>query len=329
MKTISLILPIYNVKDRLEICLRSLLVQKTSHKFDYKIILVDDGSNDGSARICDLYAQKHPMKIDVIHKENGGVSSARNCGVKYTDSDYIGFIDPDDYVNNHYLIDLFDALEKSNADLVSCGFYEKWDDIPPELTSKKKNISVQNIQILNTKDALKKLFYQDDLEFAVWGKLFKRSLFCDVQFPIDKRYEDVSVTYNLISKSNKIAIIKDKNYIYWQRKNGMLNSSFNKAKLDIIPVMDKLYASVLENYPSLRLAVSCRYFAGLCNVYFQTPPNINAKDTLWKKILQVRKSVLTNKEAPLRIRLGALSTYFGQKLINLIYVKTQKRGKKQ
>lgn len=328
MEKISLILPVYNVRNRLETCLQSLLIQRTNSKFDYNIILVDDGSDDGSARICDVYSKKYPIKISVVHKKNEGVSSARNYGIEHTDSEYIGFIDPDDYVNNHYLIDLFNALKKANADFASCGFYEKWDRELPALTCNQDYVALEGFQILNTNDALRKLFYQDDLEFAVWGKLFRRELFRDVKFPVSKRFEDVPVTYNLISRSRKVAIIRNKNYIYWQRKNGMLNSNFNSDKLDIIPVMDSLYDSVLKNYPELKSAVSSRYFAGLCNVYFQTPSNIKAKSILWKKMLKVRRNVLLNKEAPLKTRLGALSTYFGQRLAKIAYRKTQNRGRK-
>lgn len=312
------------MESRLENCLTSLNQQVTDKLFEYKIILVDDGSSDKSGIICDSFCKKYPSRFVVFHKKNGGVSSARNYGLDRADGEYISFVDPDDYVSRYYLINLFKSLNYAKADISSCCFKEIWNE-KNSITNSYSTLD--DIQILSNKEALKKLFYQDELEFAVWGKLFKRNLFNKVCFPVGIRYEDVLVTYKLVEKSNKIVIIDNQDYYYWQRKNGMLNSKFNISKLDIISVMDNLYNLVLKNYPELKSAVSCRCFAGLSNVFFQIPKNIHERNVIWQNMKKVRNTVLLDRQASQKVRLGALCTYFGKGLMSFIYSNTQKRGK--
>lgn len=309
---------------RLENCLNSLRRQVTNNLFNYTIILIDDGSDDDSGIICDQFHKLDPKHFIVFHKENGGVSSARNYGLDRASGDYISFVDPDDYVSPYYLINLYKSLYSTKSDISSCYFREVWG------TNKfwgKVSKKPKKSEVLSKKGALKKLFYQDKLEFAVWGKLFKRGLFKGVRFPLGVRYEDVPVTYKLIEKSKRVVLIENQDYYYWQRENGVLNSKFNSSKLDIIPAMNNLYDSVLLNYPELESAVSCRVFAGFSNVFFQIPKENNEKNIIWQKMISVRKVVLLDKRASKKVRLGALSTYFGKRLMSLIYSLTQKRGK--
>lgn len=312
------------MEKRLSECLTTLINQKTYNKFEFKIILVDDGSTDSSPLICDHYKNKYESLITVIHKKNEGVSEARNTGIQYADSDYIAFVDPDDYVTPYYLYNLFVALKKTNSDISCCGFYETWIRRPIDESYKN---SLNGLEILTSNEALTKLFYQKGLDFAVWGKLIKSKLFNNVLFPSGRRYEDVLVTYNLISNSKRVALFKNKDYIYWQRNNGMLNASFNKTKLDVVPVFNALYNLVSKDHPEVVNAMACRYFAGMSNVYFQIPNEIEEKQIIWKYMISVRKKVLLDRNAPLKIKVGAFCTFLGQKLIKKIYTKTQRRGK--
>ena len=324
VETIDIIVPIYNMEDRLEQCLQSLLKQKVTSLFTYRILLVNDGSTDDTQVICTNYANKYPEKILSFIKSNGGVSSARNFGLQKANADYITFVDPDDYVLPTYLLNLFTTLKKTGADISSSCFKETWNNDRNQSLSETK---LKNLQILSAKEALRKLFYQDGLEFAVWGKLIKRALFFNVSFPEGKRYEDVPVTYNLISKCTKVAVIENKDYVYWQREDGMLNSKFNLSKLDVVPVMDNLYETVLRDYPQLKSAVACRYFAGMSNVYFQIPNDVKQKAKIWNAMKSKRKLALLDRNASKKVRLGALSMYMGRHLMEYLYIKTQKRGK--
>ena len=323
LESIDIIVPIYNMEDRLERCIKSLIRQVSDNYFNYKILLINDGSTDKTQDICNLYSAKYPSKIETFTKKNGGVSSARNFGLTKATSDYISFVDPDDYVLPMYLLNLYKALKETGADISSSWFQEVWNEDSVESTTG----SLEGLQEFSSIEALRKLFYQDGLEFAVWGKLIKRKLFSNILFPNGKRYEDISVTYKLISKCDKVAVIKNKDYIYYQREDGMLNSKFNVTKLDIISEMNSLYDSVISTYPELKSAVSCRYFAGLSNVYFQIPDRFSQKEDIWKYMKAKRNIAILDKNASKKVRFGALSMYFGKKTMNYLYKRTQKRGK--
>lgn len=322
LENITVIVPIYNMEKRLSLCIQSLLNQKTYRKFTYVIMLIDDGSTDASGEICDSFKKKYSSKIIVFHEKNSGVSAARNFAIKRVNTKYISFADPDDYVSPYYLLHLYETLKKDNADLSVCGFQEIWNNDRPTFSE-----YIKGYQVLDTKEAIRKLLYQRGVDFSVWGKLIKSEYFKDNYFPLNKRYEDVPVTFNLFVKSKKVSFISNNDYVYWQRNDSMLNSKFNNKKLDIIPILENLMEQVNENFPELGSAVSCRYFAGMSNVYFQVPNDIEESNTIWSSIAKVRKKVLFDKEASFKVRMGALCTYFGPKFFKYIYKKTQKRGK--
>ena len=158
---ISVVVPVYNMGNVLPKCLNSLLNQTYQ---DYEIILVDDGSTDGSSEICNREAEKSE-KIRVFHKPNGGLSSARNYGIERAKGEYIIFPDPDDWVEQDYLEHLYLLLKNENADLSICGFYrfnqkgEKAFDLPPKA-------------VLDTKTALRRLVLPSDFSGYAWNKLF-------------------------------------------------------------------------------------------------------------------------------------------------------------
>lgn len=158
---ITVVVPVYNMAAYLSACIDSLLKQTFQ---SYEIILVDDGSVDGSAGLCDQLAEKHE-KIRVIHKPNGGLSSARNCGIDHAKGEYIIFPDPDDWVEPNYLEYLITLLENENADLSVCGFYR--------FTQKgEKPFVLHPKAILDTKTALRWLVLPSEFSGYVWNKLF-------------------------------------------------------------------------------------------------------------------------------------------------------------
>lgn len=317
--SIAVIIPVYNVKDRINQCVKSLLYQNLDN---YKIYLIDDGSTDGSGAICDQLEDKFENKVITFHKENGGVSDARNYGIDHSESDLIAFVDPDDYVTSFYLENLYIALTSTNSDISCCKFYEEWD--VDSIDDKGTMLDLGNIEIFSNKIALKMLLYQRKLDFAVWGKLFKRTLFSNLRFPKGKRYEDVPVTLRLFSRSNLIATYNNRDYVYWQRNESMMNAEFNVSKLDIMDMMDDMISFIKKERPDLYEAATCRYFAGLSNVYFQIPQNNPAKKVFLKKIKSVRRTTLLNKEASAKARIGALVSYIGPWAMKIAYSKMKR-----
>ena len=211
-----MIIPVYQVKNYLERCVSSVLSQTFT---DYEIVLVDDGSTDGSGEICDRYAREHE-NITVIHKTNGGLSSARNAGLQLADSKYIMFVDSDDIIHSKTLEKQLSILHQTDADAVICSFqrfsYEKEIDISSDKISSK-------ITVFSGLDVEKQMFTNTDVSNYVssCGKIFKRELFNDIFFPVGRLFEDEFTTYKLYYKCKKIAVTDDIHYFYYINTNGI------------------------------------------------------------------------------------------------------------
>ena len=184
MPKISIIIPIYNVADDLSRCLDSVLSQTYA---DLEILLVDDGSTDASGRICDQYAKKD-QRIQVIHKENGGVGSARNAGLIKAEGEYISFIDADDWLEPQMLEILFEKTIAADADVTICG---AWFHTPDG--RKQNRISGNNGTTVDAEKALYEYFALNHYGRALWNKLFRRSLVQDVRFDEDIHYYEDSL----------------------------------------------------------------------------------------------------------------------------------------
>lgn len=227
---ISIIVPVYNTEKYLEKCIESIIRQTYSH---LEIILVDDGSTDGSAKICDEYAQKE-RRIRVIHKENGGLSDARNTGIKHATGSLIGFVDSDDYIAPHMYQILYENLKKYQADIAICGIQEV-DEKGQFLNSFHKPDEKEN-RVLNTEEALYLLIEGKDIQTNAYDKLYKAELFTNIQYPQGKNVEDLATTYRLLDKANCIVKTNQIVYYYVQRKNSIIHSINCDLLIDWIDV---------------------------------------------------------------------------------------------
>lgn len=211
-KLISVIIPVYNVEKFLPACIDSAINQTYKN---IEIILIDDGSPDKCPQICDEYAIKD-SRIKVIHKENGGISSARNAGIEAANGEFIYFIDGDDFTDSQSLeILLQPIIEDSEVDISIGGFKRVF------YTDNKENIDAPNlydntsINYVEVKDY--KMLFHIDLWMVVWGKLIKKQLFNDLCFPEGKIHEDEFVAYKLCDKSKKIIFCDKILYNYVKR----------------------------------------------------------------------------------------------------------------
>lgn len=217
---ISIIIPVYKVEPFLRQCLDSVIGQSYAN---LEIILVDDGSPDRCPEICDKYAQKD-NRINVIHKENGGLSSARNSGLDACKGDYITFVDSDDWISEQYIETLFLLIIEEDADIVigeNKLFYNNCLDI-----DKNKRIITNNY---TQQEALNALFRKNLVSHTVsWGKLYKKSLFKNLRFPIDRYHEDEFTTYILFFNSTKITYTNKILYYYRQRLGSITGTEHNQ-----------------------------------------------------------------------------------------------------
>lgn len=271
---ISVIVPVYNVEKYLPQCIDSILNQTIKN---LEIILVDDGSLDNSGKICDEFSKKDD-RIVVIHKENNGLSSARNAGLEIAKGNYIGFIDSDDWLDEHMYEILLKLLKENNSDISCCNFFKATDnkDKIPSATNEIVK-SYNNIEGLNN-------FYNDLYPQTVvaWNKLYKRDLFENISYPIGKIHEDEGTTYKLYYRANKITYTNRALYYYRTTPNSITTSKFNKKRLDIIDVYDEKVEFIKSiNNDEIYSKTLKWYLFNLINCYFECSTNIeNSKEYL-------------------------------------------------
>lgn len=227
---VSVILPIYCVEKYLEQCIDSILEQTYS---GLEIILVNDGSIDNCGDICDRYSMKD-SRIKVIHKGNGGVSSARNVGLDTATGEYIAFIDPDDTVHPRYIEILLELCRQYDCDIAQCDFLAVAEDSVKLPFGQK-----QRIDILNNRQALSKLCsVNEEVRYVVpWGKIYKKSLFDNIRYPLGRIHEDEFTTYLLFWKARKIVISNQYLYYYIQRRTSIMGRKFSINRLDVLDAL--------------------------------------------------------------------------------------------
>lgn len=226
---ISVIVPVYNVKKYLVRCINSLISQTYNN---LEIILVNDGSTDESGEICDQFARLN-KKIRVIHKENGGLSDARNVGIETAKGSIITFIDSDDWVHHEYVKQLYYLLIAENADISVANY------IRTSTEQVLTNIYESQVYRYSNRTALRQYLGEFSIHMIiVCGKLFKKELFKDIRFPIGRIHEDEFTTYKLIFAAKKIVLTTAPMYYYWQRTDSIMGSGFNiKHKLDLLDAL--------------------------------------------------------------------------------------------
>mgnify|MGYP000030085872 FL=1 len=242
---ISVILPIYNVSDYLDRCMESVINQTYRN---IEIIMVDDGSTDGSALKCDEYKKKDD-RIIVFHKENGGLSDARNYGIQRASGNFITCIDSDDFVDLDYIEYLYALLMKYNTKMSICQHRVLFDN------GKIKENGKKGDEILSNKSCLERMLYHDVIDTSAWAKLYHRNLFDNVEYPKGKLFEDIGTTYQLMLQCDKIAVGYESKYNYIVRKGSIVNCSFSPKKLDLLEMTDKMADDVLKVYPDLDRAI--------------------------------------------------------------------------
>lgn len=230
MPKVSIIIPVYNVEEYLKRCLDSVLCQTLS---DIEIILVDDGSTDSSGKLCDAIA-KQDERIKVIHKENRGLSSARNEGLKYATSDLVGFIDSDDWITHDMYEYLYSLQQKHNADIVSCGYV-----LASVYSTKIHNSKIKEFVFTRDEALLNYIergLYNRINDYSAWKKIYKKELFSDIEFPKGVLFEDMPTNFRLIQKSSKYVYSTKKCYFYFQNSVSITRNQYSLRHNDLIKV---------------------------------------------------------------------------------------------
>lgn len=227
---ISLIVPIYKVEKYLSYCIESIIKQTYPN---IEVILVDDGSPDNCGKICDEYAKKDE-RIIVIHKENGGLSDARNAGLKLAKGQYVSFIDSDDMVHKGMVEMLLKVIKKFDADVAVCDYItvDEKSEYCDSSEANSEELCLNNEEFLHCTYLNKK----HGMEFVAWGKLYNINLFKDnnIEYPVGKLHEDTYTTYKLLYYAKKIAFCGEPMYYYRIRNGSIMTSKFDNRRLTII-----------------------------------------------------------------------------------------------
>lgn len=237
-RKISVIVPVYKVEPYLRQCLDSIVGQTYKN---LEIILVDDGSPDRCGAICDEYAAGDE-RIKVIHKENGGLSSARNAALEIATGDYIGFVDSDDWVEPEMFKTLLHGLETTEADIAVCGRYEEYGD-------RRVTFEWPEVRAMGREEALGELLKNEKLQNLVWDKLYRRELFEGIRFPEGKTFEDMAVMHKLFLRSEKVACLPGAMYHYRQRVGSIVGDISLKNRLNHYEMCRTRYEELKEDWP--------------------------------------------------------------------------------
>lgn len=320
---VSIIVPVFRVEEYLKRCIESMINQTYKN---IEIILVDDGSDDNCPKICDEYSKKD-QRITVIHKQNGGLSDARNFGIKKSKGEYITFVDSDDTIEPDYIECLLNTLIKNNADISICGYMVKYDN--------GKNIPNANGKklVLNSKETLENMLYQEDFNVASWAKLYKRNLFDKIEFPVGKIHEDAFTTYKLVLKSKTIACDLKPLYNYMIRSNSILTGKFSEKKLLVVDAYDEMEEVLLKKYEDLKdAAIRGKVYARISclrQMINCKPRLVDLEKKFRKEILSYKKNILFDKKAAKRDKIAIITLLFGRNAFRLswnIYCKITGRN---
>ncbi len=235
---LSVIIPVYRTEKYLKKCIDSVLGQDYS---ELEVILVDDGSDDSCGEICDKYAEKD-SRVRVIHKENGGLSDARNKGLDISTGEYVTFVDSDDYIEE----DMYSYMmkEKGESDIVCCSHFTVTDG------KRNKAIAFSEKKLFTPDEAVHEILKDRELKNYVWNKIFARKLFSTVRFPVGMNFEDIPVTAELFSMANSVCVLPDAKYNYVMRSDGISKTPSIKNLCDRFKAHKMRYEKLISLYPN-------------------------------------------------------------------------------
>ena len=243
---ISVILPVYNVGNYLDRCMKSVLHQTYKN---LEIILVDDGSTDSSGKLCDKYAVTD-NRVSVIHQKNQGLSAARNHGIDQSKGKYITFIDSDDYVADDMIEYLLSLIQHFHCKMSLCSHTVVFSK-----SGKKKILGNGREMKLSAHDALQSMLYHEEVDTSAWAKLYDRSLLTTIRYPEGKLFEDIGTTYKFFIESQWIACGFKSKYFYIVRDESIVTSKFSPRNFDLLTMTDQMGKDVISMYSDLDKAV--------------------------------------------------------------------------
>lgn len=318
---VSVIVPVYNVERYLSSCIESVLRQTHS---DWELLLVDDGSTDRSGRICDEYAENN-SRIRVFHKENGGVSSARNLALDQMRGDFCIMLDSDDLIHPSLLEDTLQIIHDTQTDAVIYG-YEKVD----EHFSLEKNQSVcecHSVEILSRNEVVTEILSGRRFRMLACNKLYKTALWGGIRYPIGRKYgDDTSVTYQLMSRCGNVALTTMKYYFYRDRPNSALHTNISEQNLQLFDSYSEMLSFFHANNPMFDALAAYAYDMRLFDFFArlkEAPLSVDKQVLMLKKLkdkcILHKKQLVTAEKLTLNQRILLMSFFISEHLFWAVY----------
>ena len=302
----SIVIPVYNIKEYLADCLDSVLAQSLS---DFEVILVNDGSTDGSDALCDAYAAKHPQ-IHVVHQPNQGVAAARNTGLEKAQGEYVLFLDSDDLWKTNLLESLTPFVNK-NCDLVEFGFQEFSDHTPQKAVYPP--ITCNN---LPGADYLQQVFHKMEMPIgSCWCCAYRRQLLMDqnLRFPVGVRYgEDLKFRIAVLEKAASICSIPETLYFYRIRQSSATHHIRPESFEDVLSVA----AEIAANHPCP--ATVNYYCMKLLRVVYLTRKDAKTLKPLYRRNRNLLKSATDKRARIARLLFTVFGWYSGAKFVQFL-----------
>ena len=294
---LSIIVPVYKVESYLQKCIDSILAQTLT---DFELILVEDGSPDGCPALCDAAAAKD-ARVRVLHQKNGGLSAARNAGLDVARGEWIGFVDSDDYIAPEMYETLYKAVQSTGADLALCD-YVKVDETGALCT--QTHVAVPQ-KSLTGRELLQKAYWTT-VQIA-WNKLYRRSLFAQLRYPVGKLNEDFFVIPEICLNTQRAVVVPEVLYYYVQRSDSIMGKSSTLRHYDGAEAAQHYWSCLVENrvYETLPAAAECT-FCVVSKIYWALPAALR-KAPRSKEMLRMQQDVVRGTRrycaVPLKLRL--------------------------
>lgn len=303
---VSVVVPVYNIETLVGACVQSIVHQTYPH---LDIILVDDGSTDGSRMVCETIAQTD-SRVRVLTKANGGLSDARNHGIRRASGTLITCVDGDDVVERDYVRALLRPLLETKADVSSIGFLRVLEGYVDSCTG----ASDARYEIWPRLEALERLFLQDGITTSAWGKMWRTAVFAGIEYPVGAIHEDLSVTYKLVARSRAVAIIDSVGYFYVQRRGSITGSADYRRRVEAVRFAEEAVDFCRRDEPNLLGAAKVRALMECAYVVSQVPWfwDLRKLDPVVAGTLRkYRREVIAYRRAPKAQRLTALISFAG------------------
>ena len=319
MPAISVIIPLYNAEAYIKDCLDSLVAQTFS---DFEVIIIDDGSTDGGARIAASFASSN-NRFKLIGQPNKGPSEARNTGLKIMRGDYVTFIDSDDCVAPNFLETLFFIAQLHKADIACCSF----QNIDEEYKADGSSPNIAASKVISAEDATRIALYQDSLpDYSAWNKLFRADLWKGKFFPAGTIYEDLAVVPEVLLDANNVVITKSKLYFYRKRTGSELATQTKKQKIvQLLDIAENVFENMKTKSKTLYKASRSMLVSASFSVLMRTKDSEDVAEFRKRALTHIRKyrfSTFFDLKIRLRNRIAILLSY----LPRFLFLKLLKKG---